>query len=466
MILEAIKSEGLAHYSYMVGDDSAGVAVVIDPRRDIDVYLDLAQKHSVRIVDILETHIHADFVSGSCELAAQTGATIHVGAEGEYGFDHHALQDGDEIEVGQYTLQAIHTPGHTPEHICYLIRGGTAAEKPWGLFSGDTLFAGEVGRPDLLGKGSEEKLARQLFHSLHDKILSLPGDIILYPGHGEGSPCGASIGSRATSTIGYEKRNNPLLQVDDEAEFVQKVMDSLSPAPEYYPRMKKINAAGPEILGDLPRVPALTADAFESARANKTSVVVDAREIEAYGGAHIENAINIALRSSFPIWAGRILQPKDSLLLLLPEDSRLEEAVRHLIRVGLDNIGGYLRQGMRSWFEAGKPIRHTYQMSIQELKTHVSAEKDSLQIVDVRDDGEWQEDRIPKAIHIFVPDLPEEADRLDREKPVAVYCGSGYRASIAASLLERQGFKEVSNIPGSITAWKQAGYPLETGEEE
>jgi hydroxyacylglutathione hydrolase len=463
MILETIKSEGLAHFSYLIGDDSAGIGAVIDPRRDVDLYLELAHQNNLHIACILETHIHADFVSGSRELAARTGATIGVGAEGEVDFEHRPLHDGDEIELGQFTLQVLHTPGHTPEHVCLLIRGGTAADQPWGLFSGDTLFAGEVGRPDLLGKGTEEKLARQLFDSLRNRLLTLPEDIILYPGHGEGSPCGASIGSRSTSTLGYEKRNNPILSVEDRDEFVRQVMATLTPAPEYYPRMKKINAAGPKVLGRLPHVKPMTADEFEQAIGAEDTVVVDTREIEAYGGAHIANALSIPVRSSFPIWAGRILQPEQQLFFVLPDQAKLDEVVRHLLRVGYENFGGYLRQGMRNWFEAGKPFRRTHQMSIQELKQRIESDSHALQVLDVRGDDEWEEGRIPTATHIHAPELTQHLDQLDRQRSVAVYCGSGYRASIAASLLERHGFTSVSNIPGSITAWKAAGYPLENG---
>jgi hydroxyacylglutathione hydrolase len=463
MILETIKSDGLAHFSYLIGDDSAGVGAVIDPRRDVDIYLDLARQNNLNIAYIFETHIHADFVSGSCELAARTGATICVGAKGEVDFEHRPLQDGDEIELGQFTVQTLHTPGHTPEHLCFLIRGGTAAENPWGLFSGDTLFAGEVGRPDLLGKGTEEKLAHQLFDTLYNKLLSLPEEIILYPGHGEGSPCGASIGSRSTSTTGYEKRNNPLLSVEDQDEFVRQVMAALTPAPEYYPRMKQINAAGAKVLGILPHVKPMTPDEFEQAIGAEDAIVIDTREIEAFGGAHIADVLSLPARSSFPIWAGRILDPEQRLFFVLSDQAKLDEVVRHLLRVGYENFGGYLRQGMRSWFEAGKPFRRTHQMSIQELKERIDSGDPDLQVLDVRSDDEWEEDHIPTATHIHAPDLTRHLDRLDPQRAVAVYCGSGFRASIAASQLKRHGFTHVSNIPGSITAWKAADYPLEKG---
>jgi hydroxyacylglutathione hydrolase len=209
MFLETVEARGLAHLSYVLGDDSAGVCAVIDPRRDVSVYLDIARKRETRITHILETHIHADFVSGSLELAAQTGAPIYGGANGNHTFAHHPLREGNDLSLGSYCLRALHTPGHTPEHVCFLVSGGRGAQRPWALFSGDTLFAGEVGRPDLLGHGSEDHLARQLYHTLHDKLLKLGDEVEVYPAHGQGSPCGGSIGDRPTSTIGYERLNNP-----------------------------------------------------------------------------------------------------------------------------------------------------------------------------------------------------------------------------------------------------------------
>lgn len=460
MIFETIPSTGLAHFSYLIGDEEAGLGAVIDPRRDVEVYLDMARQRQIRIAYVLETHVHADFVSGSLELAGRTGASVCVGKAAEVQFPHSPLQDGDAIDLGSLTLKTIFTPGHTPEHVCFLVSGGTGSQAPWGLFTGDTLFAGEVGRPDLLGEGTEKELARQLYHSLHHKLLGLGDDLIIYPGHGEGSPCGASIGDRPTSTIGYERRNNPLLQVKEPEEFVDRVLAAQSPAPRYYSRMKKINAGGPPPLGSLPYPRPLQADAFRQEMERPGTVVVDGREIEAFGGAHIAGALNIAMRRAFPVWAGRVLDPEARLLLVLPTADSLEEAVRQLAWVGYDHVAGYLARGVRAWLEAGLPFEKLPQMSVQELKERLDR-RDSLQVLDVRSDQEWAEGRIPAAQHIFAPDLEQNLHRLDREQPLAVYCGSGYRASIAASQLRRHGFERVYNVPGSIKAWKAAGYPLE-----
>ena len=461
MFLETIKAEGLAHLSYLLGDNDTGVCAVIDPRRDVKIYLDLARQHNARITHILETHIHADFVSGSRELSAETEAPIYVGKSDEYGFAHEALQDGDTLAIGSLTLKILHTPGHTPEHVCYLVRGGKGSQEPWALFSGDTLFAGEVGRPDLLGQGSEQDLARSLYRTLHNKLLKLGDEVEVYPAHGQGSPCGGSIGDRNTSTIGYERLHNPKLKEMSEEAFVKLVLSDLPPAPFYYPRMKKVNAHGPRLLHGLPHVPALDPKTFQEEMQKPDTIVVDTREIEAFGGGHVKGALNIALRDEFPQWAGWMLKAEVRILLVLPSEDKLEEVERHLIRVGHEKVGGFLRQGMRGWFEAGLPFERTCEMSVQELHEKLATQKEGFQLLDVRRDDEWKEGHIPTARHLFAPYLSEHLETLDKDRAIVVYCGSGYRAGVAASVLQQHGFPNVCNVPGSMAAWKAAGYKTE-----
>jgi hydroxyacylglutathione hydrolase len=471
VIIEQIQSEGLAHYSYILGDRGSGQCLVIDPRRDVDIYLKIAQQNEMRIVNIIETHIHADYVSGSLALAARTGAPISLSAYGEVGFDHLSLSDGDTIELGEINIKVIHTPGHTPEHICFLASGGMGSDSPWGLFSGDLLFAGEVGRPDLLGDEVEEQLVHDLYHSLHEKILILNEDIVVYPAHGEGSPCGASIGARQVTTIGYEKNNNPTLQINDQETFIQAVRDSLSPAPGYYQRVKKINTIGPEVFENLPYIPPLTAPAFRELMEIDNTLVIDGREITAYGGGHIKDAVHIGLRASFPIWAGKIIDetfpvwagrmvdPVLHIALVLPEEADIKDAQLYLYRIGIENITGYLREGFRTWLEAGYTFVKTEQMSVHELDQKIK-DKAQLQLLDVRTEAEWENGHIPGAKQIYVPDLLERASELVPDLPVVTYCGTGYRASIASSILEKEGFV-VHNIPGSMSAWRNAGFPEE-----
>ena len=467
MLLETVKSDGLAHLSYVLGDEHAGLCAVIDPRRDVEVYLEIARRHQVRITHIIETHIHADFVSGSRELAARTGARIYGGASEDYGFEVEPLSGGDALEVGPLTLEVLHTPGHSPEHVALVVRGGgKGAEDPWGVFTGDALFAGEVGRPDL-ADASPEELAGQLYQALQSKLLALPDGVEAYPAHGAGSPCGANIGARDRTTIGYERRHNDKLQAESKEAFVESVLDGLEQEPFYYKRLKKVNAEGPDVLGAWSHLPALTAEAFEAERREENAVVVDTREIEAFAGAHIEGALSIALRKSFPVWAGWILRPGDRILLIGEDPDGVAEAQRHLLRTGYENVGGYLAKGIRGWIEAGRPFERLGAMSVHALRERVEQEQGGggLQVLDVRSEGEWAGGHVPGAHHQWLPFLRDNLSRLDRARPVAVYCGSGYRASIAASILQREGFQDISNVPGSIGAWKAAGYPLERAEK-
>lgn len=467
MLFETIKSEGLAHLSYLLGSD--GAAVVIDPRRDIDVYLRIARRNGLRITHILETHVHADFVSGSRELAARTGAQIYGGAIDEnkegYGFALQALRDEDEVCVGALRFRARHTPGHSAEHLSYVISGGGAgAEHEWGVFTGDTLFAGEVGRPDLGADDESEALARALYTSLHEKLMTLDDAVEIYPAHGEGSPCGASIGARDRTTIGYERAHNAWLQVRGEDAFVDKLLETLedAPAPSYYARMKVLNREGPAVVGARPTVPPLSAAAFAE-RIEQGATVVDTREIDAFAAAHIEGALNIPLRTPFPMWAGRILEPEDDVVLVVSDGDALDKVALYFFRLNL-SLDAWLGGGFRSWFEAGRAYTSTGLMSVHELKE--SLDDAALQVLDVREPAEYKRGAIPGAKHIFVPDLKERVAELDRDRPVATYCGSGYRASIAASLLAQQGFSTVYNVPGSFKAWAAADYPTESPSEQ
>lgn len=461
MFIDTFEAAGLAQLSYLVGDESAGVAAVIDPRRDIGAYVERARERGVRIVAAIETHIHADFVSGGAALRRAVGAALHGGTSG-YGFDVDGLEDGRELRLGALLLRAVHTPGHTPEHICLVASGGRGASAPWGVFTGDTLFAGEVGRPDLLGEGTERALARQLFHTLHEKLLPLGDELIVYPGHGKGSPCGGSIGDRTTTTLGYERRHNPRLRIDNEDEFVRDVLASQTPAPRYYPVMKQVNANDP------PSAPAdalLPLDAGQVVRLQQEgALVLDVREIEAFGGAHIPGALNIALRSSFPVWAGRLLDGDARSVLVLDGPAQLEIVRTHLSRIGMDRVLGWLRGGMRHWAEAGLPLESIPQMTVHEVAEGRAAGAE-LQVVDVRSDAEWAEGRVPHALHIELAQLQDrlasDGLELDPGRPVAAFCGSGYRASIAASILKRTGYADVRNVPGSMTAWRSADLPVE-----
>ena len=359
LVFETIFTDGLAHLSYLIGDQETGRAAVIDPRRDVDVYLDLAREKGVVITHAIETHNHADFVSGCRELAVRSGtARVYLSVEGgmEYDFDHEPLHDGDTIDLGRVLLTARHTPGHTPEHLAYLFAEARRRDRPFGVFSGDCLFADSVGRPDLAGDDRSRNLAGQLFRSIREVFLKLEDGVRVHPAHGAGSPCGANIGDRLVTTIGYERRFNPALQLADEGKFVAFVLDSAPPEPTYYRRTKKVNARGPEVLVSLPTARPLHPGEFRKAAEGDVQLV-DNRQMLAFGGGHIEGAMNIGPRPELSIWAGWMLDPDRPILLVLREDSDLSRVVTQLVRVGFTQFAGYLLGGMEAWANAGMPMR-------------------------------------------------------------------------------------------------------------
>lgn len=463
LVLECVQTEGIAELSYLIGDDEAGTAAVIDPRPDVDIYVELARKRKLSITHIFETHIHADLVSGSRELAARVQTSrIFVSHEGDakYGFDTQQLRDGDEFEFGDLLLTARHTPGHTPEHMAYVASEKKHAPRPWGVFTGDSLFVNSAGRPDLMGDDQAEALAAQLYDTLYKFYLALEDDIIIYPSHGHGSPCGADIGDRLTSTIGYERQFNPFLQHANQADFVEYTLSTAPPEPVYYKRMKKLNAKGPDVLGNLPLVAGLPPKMFAAAVKRKNAIVVDTRRMLAFGGGHIEGALNIGGSPELSIWAGWLLDPEQPVLLVLDNDDDVAKIVSLFVRTGFTRFAGYLVGGMMAWNNAGFQLTSVDQMSVHEVRDNA----DELQILDVRSPGEWNKGHVPGALQIFLPELPASLNSLDLSQPVAVYCNSGYRASLASSILKANGF-DVRNVPGSWQAWLHADYPVEHPSE-
>src|SRR2546428_5017624 len=370
LVFKTIETARSAELSYLLGDGDEGVAAVFDPRADVEVYVDTAREAKVSIPHIFETHIHADLMSGSRELCARLeSAKIYASHEGgaSYGFEHEKVKDGDEFTFGELLVTARHTPGHTPEHLSYLLTEVDHPETPWGILTGDSLFVSSAGRPDLLGAEHSKELSEKQFHTLHDFYLKLPDHVMIYPNHGAGSPCGADIGARLTSTIGYERKFNRFLKFDDVAKFTEFALGTIPPVPKYYPLMKKINAKGPEVLGNLPRVPALPPKTFKEAIENKTGVLVDTRMMLAFGGGHIPGALNIGGSPILSIWAGWMLDPEEPILLVLESDGDLEKIVRLFIRTGYSKFAGYLVGGMKAWDAAGFPLEKIGQMSVLEL---------------------------------------------------------------------------------------------------
>ncbi len=459
LVFERVYTDGLAQLSYLVGDSKAAIAAVIDPRRDFDIYLNMARERGLRIAYVIETHIHADFMSGAQALAKQTGAELIGGRSDAYDFELRQVQGGETLELGQVRLQVMHSPGHTPEHISLLLFDSQQGDEPFALFTGDTLFNLDVGRPDLLGEGSERTLAAQLFDTLMNGYVPLGERVEVYPCHGAGSACGKSIGDRQHSTLGNELLFNPALRESrDEQEFVDWLLKEMPEPPRHYARLKKANARRASMTGPaLP--PPLSPQAFQELAGQDDVQIVDIRSILAFGGGHVPGAINIALRNEFVNWAGWMLSEERPVLLIGESNDDVQQAILHLHRIGLDDVRGYLRNGMTDWQNAALPLDRIGEWTVHELDAR--REDAGVQVLDVRSPNEVANGRVPGAKHIFVAHLAEQLDKLGREKVTATYCGSGYRASIAASILKREGFHHVINVPGSWMAWNAAGLPVQ-----
>jgi hydroxyacylglutathione hydrolase len=456
IIFERIKSEGIAHHSYLVG--SRGEAAVIDPRRDCQVYIDLAHQKELKIKHIFETHRNEDYVVGSLELSSITGAQIYhgPGLDWQYGI---TLEDGQRFQIGALRLVAIHTPGHTDESMSYTIADAATGEATIMVFTGDTLFVGEVGRTDLYGPEEAPRLASNLYDSLFHKLMPLGDGVIICPAHGGGSVCGMHIASRDESTIGIERLQNPLLQKSKD-EFIKYKVAEKPERPPYFTQMEKYNLEGPPRFGYRPLPPPLTPPEFR-AEIDKGAVVVDTSEPTAFGGAHIPGAYSIWLRG-LPAFAGWILAYNQPILLVLESQAHLETAMLYLARIGYDRITGYLKGGMESWYDAGFPLESLSLLSVHQLKSRLDRGEE-LVLLDVRGQEEWESGYIDGARHIYVGHLEQRLARVPRDKPVAVYCTTGHRAGLGASILARAGYPMVYNVLGSITAWRAAGYPVTQG---
>lgn len=456
---------GLAIASYIVGDEKSSEAAVIDPTRDVDDYIVFAKDNNLHIKHIIETHVHADFVCGSRELKARLNdkPTIHCsgygGKDWTQSFADQHVKEGDTITMGDLKFGFKHVPGHTPEHISINLFDMTRSkETPWVMFSGDFLFVGDVGRPDLLGKEAQKELAHQLYESVFERLKEFADFTEVYPAHGAGSLCGKAIGSRRSSTVGYERRFNPALQKQPEEQWVESLLNEMPLSPPYFKRMKQVNKQGPAIienrLSDQKRWDARQVHE----RVCDDCLIVDVRSKESFAAAHIPNAINIPFGSNLPTWAGWVLPYDRPILVISDEPSQIKQVVTHLLRVGFDDIEGYLEGGIGSWETSGFPLSTLNTMSVHDLARKRKTEK-QLTILDVRTDKEWNDGHIEGAIHIHGGRLQERVDELPPDKPVAVVCGSGYRASIASSFLKREGFEDVTNIMGGMSAWKAAELP-------
>jgi len=448
----------LAHASYLIGSD--GEAAVVDPQRDVEIYLDEARSQGLTIRHVIETHLHADFVSGHRELADCAGARIYFGWKAGAQFEHVPVRDGDELRMGKTVLRFLETPGHTPESISVLVCDLEKSAEPEAVLTGDTLFIGDVGRPDLLGAAmSAEELAGMLYDSLHGKLLALPDAVKVYPAHGAGSMCGRNISSERSSTIGRERQFNYALRPMSRDEFVRMMTVDLPERPAYFSLDAEINRAGPPLLDQSPAPSPLGVREVERLR-DARHVVLDTRPAAQYGTGHVPGSLNIGLGGQFASWAGSLIPADAGIVLVAEEEERVREARTRLARVGLEKVAGYLDGGVLEWDRAGLALSATEQISVEEL-AHRLHEAGAPQVVDVRRPAEWGAGHIPGALHIPLNHLAEGIRGLERALPYAVVCAGGYRSSIATSILERAGFERITNVVGGMTAWVNARLAVE-----
>ncbi len=443
----------LAHASYIVS--SEGVAAVIDPQRDVDLYLDFARENNVSIEHIIETHLHADFVSGHHELAQRTGARIYLGEDAHATFPHTAIKDGDTLQFGNARFNFLHTPGHTIEGVCAVLTDLASPSAPRAVFTGDTLFVGDVGRPDLSPDHTPAQLAALLHRSLHEKLLKLPDDTEIFPAHGAGSLCGRQMSAERSSTIGQQRRTNYALLARSEEEFIHLLTDSLPPRPEYFGRDVELNRHGASSIDQLaaPK-PLPAADVLRLQ--SEGAVLLDTRPVQDFAAAHVPGSVHIALSGQYASWAARILGLDRHIILVGEDADQLRESQLRLARVGIEHVDAYLEGGITGWLKGGYELDYIPQVSAQELSDLQETEKDHLAILDVREPGEVEAGAIEGSIRIPLGQLVEHAEELDPSKLVVVHCKGGYRSAVATSILRRAGLNDIANLTGGYDAWKAA----------
>jgi glyoxylase-like metal-dependent hydrolase (beta-lactamase superfamily II)/rhodanese-related sulfurtransferase len=450
MYIQQIYTACLAQASYYI--ESNGEAAIIDPLRDYHQYIDLATSRTAKIKYVFETHFHADFVSGHIDLAAETDATIVFGPKTQTGYTSYVATDGEELKVGNITIQVLHTPGHTPESTCYLLKDEQG--KPHCVFTGDTLFVGDVGRPDLLdGLMSKEELAGMMYDSLRNTLMPLPDDLIVYPAHGAGSACGKNIGKETFSTIGEQKQSNYALQQMSRDQFIQTITEGIAPAPAYFFKDAKLNKQGYAAFSSVIKIglSELTIADFEAAIRNGATVL-DTRIPDVFEQGFIKGAINIGINGQFAIWAATVLDIHQP-IVIIAEPGTEQESVERLTRVGFDQIRGFLSGGFEAWKNANK--RYDMVISIDTEEFELDAKHTDITILDVRKTGEWNSGHLSKAKHLPLDSLAKDYTQLNPDDEYLIYCGGGYRSMIAASLLKSKGFERVKNVYGGYAAIKE-----------
>ena len=435
MLVQQFFVNGLAHSSYLLGGTNS--CAIVDPQRDVDVYIAAAAALDLKITHILETHLHADFISGHMDLAEKTGAMIYAPKAGNCGFEHVGVVEGDGFTIDDMRISVLDTAGHTPEHISYVVVDMERGEEPVSVFCGDTLFVGDVGRPDLF-PGRAKELASKLFDNLHNKLMKLPDFCEVYPAHGAGSLCGRSMGAKRTSTIGYERRRNAALQILDKDAFIASLTTDMPAPPDHFARCSATNGAGPALVRTLPVPVPMPADVFAERARKAGTVVLDVRPYDAFGGQHVPGALSLDINGNFSTFAGWTLPVDGEILLVADSEEVVRTATVWLRRVGLDAVTGYLEGGMPGWNAAGLPTGHVPQVSPQELNGMIASDS-AMVLVDARSAQEFQRINVPGSRNIPAPDFRHRHSELPKDKPIVIICSAGMRSSLAASILQRNG---------------------------
>jgi hydroxyacylglutathione hydrolase len=463
--VEQVQVPGLGHLSTLLVDDATSTAVVVDPRRDVDVYLAAAQRDGLRISHVIETHLHNDYVSGGRDLAALTGATHVIGAGAELRYDAHGVRGGDTLDVGGLRLTVLDTPGHTPESVSYTVTDTSRADEPVLMLTGGSLLVGAVGRTDLLGADNAPAFSAAMYRSLHEVILPHEDSVAIYPTHGAGSLCSTGIGSTTWSTLGFERRHDPLLVPMEVDAFARALLAGQPAFPRYFARMRPINQGGPRLLGGvIPAVPGLSVTAMEDVLA-AGGLVVDARAPAAHAAAHVPGSLSVPVGSSFGTWLGWVVDHDRPLVLVVDDVADLDELQRQAFRIGHESIVGHLAGGFETWLAAGRPSESNGVVTADGLARILATAggPDRPLVIDVRQAAEYEAGHVPAAIHIGAGSLPDRLDALPRDRPIVTTCASGYRASVASSILRSAGFTDVTWVADGFDAWAAAGHAYETG---
>ena len=457
MYFKQITVEGLGCLSYLIGCPMAGTACVVDPKRDVQEYIDIARNNNMKITHIFETHIHADHVSGNMELQSRTGADIYLMEDTPAEYEYKPIGEGDVFELGNASLEIINTPGHTPHAISIMVTDKSRSNNPWLLLTGDCLFVGDIGRPDLAGKELIAQQAENLFDSLYNKIGNLPASLEVFPSHGEGSLCGKGMSAKSSSTIGFEKQNNPVLNLSKD-KFLKSITKSFPERPKSFSHIINTNMRGAPLLERCP----ITKDLSPSnvkAHLEKGVVLLDTRDTASFGGVHIPGSINIGFAKQTANWIGMVIEPEADLILLVTDEKAYDDMCIQLHRIGYDNIIGYLHGGIAGWQEEGYPINQLWQISTAKLHEKLSTGS-YKHLLDVRTDSEWNMGHIKEAEHLPLTSVLRQVPNISGDDEIIAICGVGYRGNIAASFLQNQGFRHVHSLAGGMKAWINAGYPV------